>query len=100
MACFTTDLQGILIAMSLAVSAVLWVWLAAAAAPLTAAALGLVHRRGACNALDRAVYGAVADFFHFHWGTFSWYVFNLADVAIVAGVALLLYELAFVRQAE
>ena len=38
------------------------------------------------------MHGAVADFFHFHWGSFSWYVFNIADVAIVAGVALLLYE--------
>jgi signal peptidase II len=38
------------------------------------------------------VHGAVADFFHFHLGRFSWYVFNIADVASVAGVALLLYE--------
>ena len=44
------------------------------------------------NGIDRAAYGAVADFFHFHIGSFSWYVFNLADVAIVAGVGLLLYE--------
>jgi signal peptidase II len=34
----------------------------------------------------------VADFFHFHVGTWSWYVFNVADVAIVAGVAGLLYD--------
>ena len=44
------------------------------------------------NAYDRLTYGFVADFYHFHVGSFSWYVFNLADVAIVAGVALLLYE--------
>jgi signal peptidase II len=44
------------------------------------------------NGIDRLAYGAVADFFHFHLGDFSWYVFNLADVWIVAGVGLLLYE--------
>ena len=44
------------------------------------------------NGIDRVVYGAVADFFHFHVGSFSWYVFNLADVWIVAGVAGLLYD--------
>jgi signal peptidase II len=34
----------------------------------------------------------VADFFLFHYQNFSWYVFNVADIAIVAGVALLMYE--------
>ena len=41
----------------------------------------------------------MADFFHFHVGQFSWYVFNIADVAIVAGVAGLLYE-SFLRRDE
>ena len=41
-------------------------------------------------------HGAVVDFALLHITTqtwaFNWYVFNLADVAIVAGVAGLLYE--------
>ncbi len=45
------------------------------------------------NALDRLVYGAVADFFHFHWGSWSFYIFNLADVAITFGVILLFVDL-------
>ena len=45
------------------------------------------------NALDRLLYGAVADFFHFHWGTWSFYIFNLADVAITLGVLLLFADL-------
>ncbi|SMQ59235.1 lipoprotein signal peptidase [Devosia lucknowensis] len=45
------------------------------------------------NALDRLIYGAVADFFHFHWGTWSFYIFNLADVAITLGVILLFVDL-------
>ena len=47
-------------------------------------------------AIDRAAYGAVVDFalFHIQWGgkTLNWYVFNLADAAIVVGVAALLYD--------
>lgn len=45
------------------------------------------------NALDRLLYGAVADFFHFHWQAYSFYIFNLADVAISAGVLLLILDL-------
>ena len=76
--------------------ALLWVWLAHATSRLTALALGLIIGGAVGNAIDRAVYGAVADFVLFHidtpnW-TFHWYVFNLADVAIVAGVIGLLYD--------
>ena len=78
--------------MTLLVSAGLWVWLARITRPLTAAAIGLILGGALANAFDRAVYGAVADFFSFHIGSFDWYIFNLADVAIVAGVALLVYE--------
>jgi signal peptidase II len=74
------------------ISGFLWRWLARTKQPLTAAALGLIVGGALANALDRALHGAVLDMFHFHLGNFSWYVFNLADVAIVAGVGLLLYE--------
>lgn len=84
--------QGLLIALAVIVSTALWIWLAKASRPVTAAAIGLILGGAIANALDRAVYGAVADFFSFHVGSFDWYIFNLADVAIVAGVALLVYE--------
>ena len=45
------------------------------------------------NALDRLLYGAVADFFHFHLGDRSFYIFNIADVAITFGVILLIADL-------
>lgn len=45
------------------------------------------------NALDRILYGAVADFFHFHFAEYSFYIFNIADVAISAGVLLLILDL-------
>jgi signal peptidase II len=84
--------QWLLTIASLAVSGALWIWLACTVKPLVAAALGLIIGGALGNAIDRMVYGAVADFFHFHWGEFSWYVFNIADIAIVAGVFALLYE--------
>jgi signal peptidase II len=71
-------------------------WLAQAKDRLTALSLGLIIGGAIGNAIDRLAYGWVADFVFFHISTpnwrFNWYVFNLADVAIVAGVIGLLYE--------
>lgn len=67
-------------------------WLARAESKRLAVGLGLIIGGALGNGIDRVLWGAVADFFAFHVGTFHWYVFNLADVAIVVGVALLLYD--------
>jgi signal peptidase II len=67
-------------------------WLARLQMRLTAICVGLIAGGALGNAVDRMRFGAVADFFSFHIGWFHWYVFNLADVAIVAGVAGLLYD--------
>lgn len=79
--------------------ALLWVWMSRVATRWSAVALGLIIGGAVGNAIDRLAYGAVADFAHFHVTTatwsFSWYVFNLADVAIVVGVIGLLYESLF-----
>jgi len=76
--------------------ALLWIWLARAASRLSAIALGLIIGGALGNAIDRLIYGAVADFVLLHITTsqwsFHWYVFNLADATIVAGVAGILYE--------
>ncbi|HUR43934.1 MAG TPA: signal peptidase II [Aestuariivirga sp.] len=87
-----TRLQGLLIALSVVVSLILWIWANRLRDVPGAAALAIIIGGALSNALDRAIYGAVADFFHFHLGSFNWYVFNIADIAIVAGVAILLYE--------
>ena len=74
----------------------LWAWLARASSRLTAVALGLIIGGAIGNAMDRLHWPGVMDFVLLHVETasfnFRWYVFNLADVAIVAGVAALLYE--------
>ncbi len=92
----TTHTQGLLISVSLLICAVLWSWLARTQRPLTAAALGFIIGGALSNALDRLAHGAVADFFYFHFEGLNFallnFVFNPADVAIVAGVGLLLYE--------
>jgi signal peptidase II len=75
---------------------VLAIWMARSRALIATIALGLIIGGAIGNAIDRFAYGAVVDFALFHvqigGNTFNWYVFNLADVAIVAGVAALLYD--------
>jgi signal peptidase II len=91
-----TDLQRLaLLAITLAATAALALWLWRAKTRLVALALGLIVGGALGNAYDRMAYGFVADFYHFHVGSFSWYVFNLADAAIVAGVGLLICDSLF-----
>jgi signal peptidase II len=85
--------QLALAAFALLASLALWVWVArAATGKLMAVSLGLIIGGAIGNAIDRLVLGGVADFFSAHAYGFYWYVFNIADVAIVAGVAGLLYD--------
>jgi signal peptidase II len=89
----STDLgRWILIVVSLAAALALSLWIRRAEGRLLAASLGLIVGGAIGNAIDRVAYGAVFDFIHIHVGSFSWYVFNVADAAIVAGVAGLLYD--------
>lgn len=76
-------------------SAALAVWLARLDSRLAAASIGLIIGGAIGNGIDRILYGAVADFFSFHAFGYQWYVFNVADTAIVAGVVGLLYDSLF-----
>ena len=75
---------------------VLAIWMARSRTSIATLALGLIIGGAVGNGIDRFAYGAVVDFALFHLqiggNTYNWYVFNLADVAIVAGVAALLYD--------
>lgn len=88
--------QWALLAFKVLVVAFLWIWLARTQSRLSAAALGLIIGGAVGNAIDRLHWPGVMDFVLFHVETggfsFRWYVFNLADVAIVAGVVGLLYD--------
>ncbi|KKB86050.1 hypothetical protein VW29_04725 [Devosia limi DSM 17137] len=75
------------------------VWWLRADSALIRLGLALCIGGALSNAIDRLIYGAVADFFHFHWGTWSFYIFNLADVFITFGVILLILDLLGVGRA-
>lgn len=81
----------VLLGVSVAACVFLVIWLTRETSRLNALGIGLILGGAAGNAVDRAVYGAVADFVLLHAGGFEWYVFNIADAAIVVGVCLLLY---------
>ncbi len=85
--------QLLLAGFGLLATCLLWVWLSrVGASRLMAISLGLIMGGAIGNAVDRLRLGGVADFFSLHAFGFYWYVFNIADVAIVAGVAWLLYD--------
>ena len=50
------------------------------------------------NILDRFTYGAVVDYFYWHYG-FEFAIFNIADVIINLSVALILYKQFFGKKA-
>jgi signal peptidase II len=88
--------QWLLLGLTAAAVVLLWIWLARSPSRLMVLSLGLIIGGAVGNAIDRLAYGAVVDFALLHLTTatfsFKWYVFNLADAAIVAGVAGLLYD--------
>ena len=81
-----------LIVISILAAIGLSVWIRRTNAKLLAVSLGLIVGGAVGNVIDRLAYGAVFDFIQFHIGSWSWYVFNVADAAIVAGVVGLLYD--------
>lgn len=91
--------QMILLGFKVLAVAALGLWLWRADSRLTALGLGLIIGGAIGNGIDNIVYHAVLDFAHFHIDlggkSYSWYVFNLADAAIVAGVIGLLYDSVF-----
>ena len=94
----------ILAVVSLGVVAALAVWLRRAESRLVAASIGAIAGGAIGNVVDRVRYGAVVDFIHAHvetrWGDFSWYVFNVADAAIVCGVIALVIDSQWPRRAR
>ncbi|QEO18486.1 signal peptidase II [Acetobacter vaccinii] len=77
---------------ALAVACLLVVWMYRTPSKLTAMCVGAVAGGAIGNVIDRARYGAVVDFLHAHAFGWSWYVFNIADSAIVCAVCVLLLQ--------
>ncbi|MCK8785112.1 signal peptidase II [Roseomonas sp. NAR14] len=89
----------VLALLAILIAAFLLRWMARAETGLVAVALGGVVGGAAGNAIDRLRFGAVVDFVDAHVtfgeGTWHWYVFNLADAAIVCGVVALIADALF-----
>lgn len=51
------------------------------------------------NCIDRFIRGSVVDFFSFHWDTFYWPAFNIADTAISLGIIIFILS-SFLRKEE
>jgi signal peptidase II len=75
-------------------AAVVSIWLAYALtrAPSTLErwAFSLILGGALANGIDRAARGYVVDFLDFHWRGMHWPAFNVADMAITAGAALMI----------
>lgn len=69
------------------------IWLLRARGFMLRFSIGLVIGGAIGNLVDRVLYGAVVDFVSLHGFGFYWYVFNIADVAIVAGAMGLVVHL-------
>jgi lipoprotein signal peptidase len=82
-------------AVALVIAAILLRWMARAETRGIALALGAIIGGAVGNVIDRVRFGAVADFLDAHaWG-WHWYVFNIADAAIVLGVVTLVADALF-----
>jgi len=84
--------RWLLVGVTIVATVALATWMARTTSRLSAVALGFVVGGAVGNGVDRVVYGAVVDFVHFHVADFSWYVFNVADAAIVVGAALIVLD--------
>ena len=83
------------ISLGLAVSALIVVWLTRLRVPgERMLAIGLASILGGAlgNVIDRFVHGHVVDFIHAHYGPHYWPAFNVADMAITLGAALLILD--------
>lgn len=87
--------RWVLVAIAALAVVALTIWLARTSSRFVAISIGLLIGGAIGNAIDRAAYGAVADFVSLHALGYHWYVFNVADIAIVAGVMGLVWDAAF-----
>lgn len=88
-----------LVAMTIVIALVVFVWMMREKKFWDIAALGLILGGAAGNIVDRATYGYVVDFADFHIGEFRpFLIFNVADAAISIGVVIILARALFIRE--
>lgn len=85
----------VLAVLAAAIAGFLLRWMARAETRLVTVALGVIIGGAIGNVIDRVRFGAVVDFIDFHVAGWHWYVFNVADAAIVCGVVALVADSLF-----
>ena len=88
------DIQRwILSIISILVIFYLYYWSTKSPSKLTKISLFIMIGGALGNVLDRLTYGKVIDFISLHVFDYYWYVFNIADIAIVLGGLMILIDL-------
>ena len=88
------DIQRwILSALSILVIFYLYYWSTKSPSKLTKISLFIMIGGALGNVFDRLIYGKVIDFISLHVFNYYWYVFNIADIAIVLGGFVILIDL-------
>ncbi|MBE2893567.1 signal peptidase II [Spirabiliibacterium falconis] len=82
------------IIIAIVISAILIYWLARTPANRTLANCGYASIIGGAlgNMLDRTYNGFVVDFFDVYWDIYHYPVFNVADIAVTLGAAMLILD--------
>jgi signal peptidase II len=88
---------ALLLAVQIAVTCMVIWWMRQLDTPLLQVACGLIVGGAAGNIVDRALFGAVADFLDFYWGTWHFPTFNVADTCISVGAGLWLLDAVLAR---
>ena len=94
------DGKYILILLALIICGIMLVWLKNAEDKLTMWAIGFIIGGAIGNVIDRLNYGAVADFFYFHYAGYGWPAFNIADIAVFLGAAMICIQSIFFTHEE
>ncbi|MEL6711202.1 MAG: signal peptidase II [Pseudomonadota bacterium] len=80
------------LATGVSVALIVWLKRLSASEGWVAWALALVLGGALGNLIDRLLHGKVVDFLQWHWQSYYWPTFNVADMAITTGVILLLID--------
>lgn len=82
------------------ITLIMLIWLYRNEKPYLAVAISLIIGGALGNLTDRIQNGAVADFLDFHLFGYHWPAFNLADSIVFIGVAMLIFEDLFTKNAK